>query len=184
MTDPTTRFDPEIAQANIHRLGAAKNRRAPAGALEKTPAVGSAAVLGRINVTTDPTTRLDHANAPPERSPAGGGQECPRSRRRARGNTGGRERGRPRPHQRDDRPYDPFRSCKSGARTLTGWGSTNNVSVPISAFEGFLRRLRQPPIGTWGYLRTTPLSGRKTQTASLSLYFQPAPGAADSLGGC
>ncbi|NLH72693.1 MAG: hypothetical protein GX456_06540 [Verrucomicrobia bacterium] len=33
-------------------LGAAKNRRAPAGALEETPTLGSAAVLGRINVTT------------------------------------------------------------------------------------------------------------------------------------
>ncbi|NLH73011.1 MAG: hypothetical protein GX456_08170 [Verrucomicrobia bacterium] len=52
---------PQIGPPNIHRLGAAKNRRAPACALEETPAVGSAAVLGRINPTTDPTTRLDHA---------------------------------------------------------------------------------------------------------------------------
>ncbi|NLH73435.1 MAG: hypothetical protein GX456_10315 [Verrucomicrobia bacterium] len=39
-------------------------------ALEKPPTVGNAAVLGRINLTTDPTTRLDHANAAPECSPA------------------------------------------------------------------------------------------------------------------
>ncbi|NLH72381.1 MAG: hypothetical protein GX456_04940, partial [Verrucomicrobia bacterium] len=39
-------------------------------ALEKATALGSAAVLGRINVTTDPTTRLDHANAASEHSPA------------------------------------------------------------------------------------------------------------------
>ncbi|NLH72627.1 MAG: hypothetical protein GX456_06205, partial [Verrucomicrobia bacterium] len=45
---------PQIGPPNIHRLGAAKNRRAPAGALEETPTVGSAAVLGRINLTTDP----------------------------------------------------------------------------------------------------------------------------------
>ncbi|NLH75144.1 MAG: hypothetical protein GX456_19025 [Verrucomicrobia bacterium] len=43
----------------MHRLGAAKNRRAPADALEETPTVGSAAVLGRINPTTDPMPRLD-----------------------------------------------------------------------------------------------------------------------------
>ncbi|NLH72101.1 MAG: hypothetical protein GX456_03490, partial [Verrucomicrobia bacterium] len=65
---------PQIGPPNIHRLGAAKNRRAPADALEKTPAGGSAAVLGRINVTTDPTTRFDHANPAPERSPAGDAQ--------------------------------------------------------------------------------------------------------------
>ncbi|NLH71961.1 MAG: hypothetical protein GX456_02785, partial [Verrucomicrobia bacterium] len=47
------------------------NRRAPAGALEETPTAGSAAVLGRINPTTDPMPRLDQANAAPEHSPAG-----------------------------------------------------------------------------------------------------------------
>ncbi len=62
---------PQIWPPNIHRSGAAKNRRAPADPLEKTPTVGSAAVLGRINVTTNPTTRFDHANAAPEHSPAG-----------------------------------------------------------------------------------------------------------------
>jgi len=70
----------QIGPPNIHRLGAAKNRRAPARAGETT---------------------------------------------------GVRERGRPRPHQRDDRPYDPFGSRKSGARTFTGLGCPNNVPVPI-----------------------------------------------------
>ncbi|NLH72752.1 MAG: hypothetical protein GX456_06840, partial [Verrucomicrobia bacterium] len=65
---------PQIGPPNIHRLGAAKNRRAPAGALEETPTAGSAAVLGRINVTTDPRTRLDHTNAGREHSPAGDAQ--------------------------------------------------------------------------------------------------------------
>ncbi|NLH74472.1 MAG: hypothetical protein GX456_15590 [Verrucomicrobia bacterium] len=46
----------------------------------------------------------------------------------------------------------------------------NNVSVPISAPEGFLRRLQYPPIGTRGNLRATPQSEGKTQTASLSPY--------------
>ncbi|NLH73940.1 MAG: hypothetical protein GX456_12870 [Verrucomicrobia bacterium] len=48
-------------------------------ALERTPTVGIAAVLGRINVTTDHTTRFDQANPTTEHIPAGGGQECPRS---------------------------------------------------------------------------------------------------------
>ncbi|NLH75124.1 MAG: hypothetical protein GX456_18920 [Verrucomicrobia bacterium] len=72
---------PQIGPPKIHRLGAAKNRRAPA----------------RAGETTD-----------------------------------GRERGRPRPHQRDDRSYDPFGSRKCGARTFTGWGYTNNVPVTLS----------------------------------------------------
>ncbi|NLH72949.1 MAG: hypothetical protein GX456_07835 [Verrucomicrobia bacterium] len=124
---------PQIGPPNIHRLGAAKNRRAPANALEETPAVGSAAVLGRINVTTDPTTRLDHANAAPEHTPVGCGEESPRSCRCVRKNTDGRERGRPRPHQSDAPISHQFRSSQSGARTLTGWESTNIVPVPISA---------------------------------------------------
>ncbi|NLH74511.1 MAG: hypothetical protein GX456_15790 [Verrucomicrobia bacterium] len=62
---------PQIGPPNIDRLDAAKNRRAPAGALEETPTAGSAAVLGRINPTTDPMPRLDHANAASEHSPAG-----------------------------------------------------------------------------------------------------------------
>jgi len=48
--------------------------------------------------------------------------------------------------------------------------ATNNVSVPISASERSLPRLRQPPIGTRGNFRATLQSGVKTQTASLSLY--------------
>ncbi|HOK78259.1 MAG TPA: hypothetical protein PLW35_11135, partial [Verrucomicrobiota bacterium] len=72
--------------------------------------------------------------------------------------------------QRDDRPYDPFGSRKCGARTFTGWGCTNNVSVPISASEGFHHRLRQPPIRTRGDLRATPLSLSKSQTTCLSPY--------------
>ncbi|NLH73293.1 MAG: hypothetical protein GX456_09595, partial [Verrucomicrobia bacterium] len=43
-------------------------------ALEKAPALGSAAVPGRINPTTDLTTRFDHANPAPEHSPAGDAQ--------------------------------------------------------------------------------------------------------------
>jgi len=123
---------PQIGPPNLHRLNAAKNRRAPAGALEQTPTVGSAAVLGRINLTTDPTSCFDHANPAPECSPVGCGQECPRSCQRVRTNTDARERGRPRPHQPDNRSYDLFRSCKSCARTFTGWGCDNNVPVPIS----------------------------------------------------
>ncbi|MGC8989568.1 MAG: hypothetical protein ACP5MD_05555, partial [Verrucomicrobiia bacterium] len=46
----------------------------------------------------------------------------------------------------------------------------NNVSVPISASEGFFRRLGQPRTGTRDNLRATPQSGGKTQTASLSPY--------------
>jgi len=65
-----------MRRPNIHRLGAGKNARAPADALEETPAVGSAAVLGRINPTTDPTTCFDHANSAPECSPAGMRELC------------------------------------------------------------------------------------------------------------
>ncbi|NLH72241.1 MAG: hypothetical protein GX456_04235 [Verrucomicrobia bacterium] len=51
----------------------------------------------------------------------------------------------------------------------------NNVSVPISASEGFLHRLRQPRIWTRGNLRATLQSGAKTQTTCLSLYSGPHP---------
>ncbi|NLH73996.1 MAG: hypothetical protein GX456_13150 [Verrucomicrobia bacterium] len=140
MTDPTTRFDPEIARPKIHRLGAAKNRRAPARA-GKSNGAGSAAVLGRINPTTDSTTRFDHAHRAAEHTPVGCGEESPRSCTRWKKQRR-RERGRPRPHQPDAPILHQFRSSQSGARTLTGWGSTNNVSVPMSACEGFLHRLR------------------------------------------
>jgi len=162
----------QMLRPNIHRLGAGKNARAPAGALEQTPTVGSAAVLGRINVTTDPTTCLDHANAAPEHSPAGGGQECPRSCTRWKKQRP-RERGRPRPHQSGAPTSHQFRSSQSAAPTLTRWGCPNTVSVPMFTPDGFLRRLRQSPIGTKGNLRATPQSGGKTQTESLSPY--PAP---------
>ncbi|NLH74328.1 MAG: hypothetical protein GX456_14840, partial [Verrucomicrobia bacterium] len=46
-------------------------------------------------------TRFDPANRATEHTPVGCGEESPRSRRRVRGNTDGRERGRPRPHQSD-----------------------------------------------------------------------------------
>ncbi len=48
--------------------------------------------------------------------------------------------------------------------------AANNVSVPISAAEGFFRKLRQPPIGTRGDLLDTLQAGVKTQTTSLSPY--------------
>ncbi|NLH73223.1 MAG: hypothetical protein GX456_09240, partial [Verrucomicrobia bacterium] len=70
----------------------------PAGALEETPALGSAAVLGRINPMTDLTTSFIHANPAPKPPPAGGGQEWPRSCTRWKKQRR-RERGRPRPHQ-------------------------------------------------------------------------------------
>ncbi|NLH71948.1 MAG: hypothetical protein GX456_02720, partial [Verrucomicrobia bacterium] len=75
-----------------------------------------------ISPITDHATRFDPANRATEHTPAGCGEESPRSCQRVRINTGGRERGRPRPHQPDDRPYDPFGSRKCGARTFTGWG--------------------------------------------------------------
>ncbi len=46
--------------------------------------------------------------------------------------------------------------------------AANSVSVPISASEGFLRRVRQPPIGTGDNLQATPQSGDKTRTTCLS----------------
>ncbi|NLH73327.1 MAG: hypothetical protein GX456_09765 [Verrucomicrobia bacterium] len=58
-------------------------------------------------------TRFDSANRATEHTPVGCGEESPRSCQRVRINTDGRERGRPRPHQPDNRSYDLFRSCKS-----------------------------------------------------------------------
>ncbi len=43
------------------------------------------------------------------------------------------ERGRPRPHQPDDRSYDPFRSRKSGARFLTDWVRRRIAALPQRA---------------------------------------------------
>ncbi len=85
----------QARRTNIHRLGAAKNRRAPArgGKLNR---VGSAAVLGRINPMTDRSTRFDQANLTTEHTPAGCGEESPRSCTRWT-KQWHRERGRPRP---------------------------------------------------------------------------------------
>ncbi|NLH71996.1 MAG: hypothetical protein GX456_02960 [Verrucomicrobia bacterium] len=41
-----------------------------------------------------------------------------------------RERGRPRPHQPDDRSYDPFRSRKSDDRTWTCWVRARMPALP------------------------------------------------------
>jgi len=75
-----------------------------------------------ISQMTGHATLFDPANRATEHTPVGCGEESPRSCRRLRRNTDSRERGRPRPHQPDDRPYDPFGSRKCGARTFTGWG--------------------------------------------------------------
>ncbi|NLH75342.1 MAG: hypothetical protein GX456_20040 [Verrucomicrobia bacterium] len=122
---------------------------------------------------TDRTAGFDAQNRTTEYSPVGCGEESRRSHRRVGDNTSGRERGRPRPHQSAAPISHQFRSSQSGARTLTGWGFTNKVPVPISAAEGFIHRLRQPPIGTRDNLRATPRPGGKTQIASLSLYLRP-----------
>jgi len=79
---------------------------------------------------TGHATRFDPANRATEHTPVGCGEESPRSYTRWKKQRR-RERGRPRPHQRDDRPYDPFGSRKCRARTFTDWGCPNNVSVPI-----------------------------------------------------
>ena len=70
---------------------------------------------------TGHTTRFDPANRATEHTPADCGEESPRSCTRWKKQRP-RERGRPRPHQPDDRPYDLFRSCKCCVRTFTGWG--------------------------------------------------------------
>ncbi len=126
-----------------------------------------------ISPMTGHATLFDPANRATEHAPVGCGEESPRSCRRITKNADGRERGRPRPHQSDDRPYDPFGSRKCGARTFTGWGCANNVSVPISPPEGLTHRLRQPGIGTRDNSLAMPQSGGKTQTTSLSLYLCP-----------
>jgi len=51
----------------------------------------------------------------------------------------------------------------------------NNVSVPISAGEGFFRRLRRPPIGTRDNLQGMPQSWDKAQATSLSLCCDSLP---------
>ncbi|NLH72924.1 MAG: hypothetical protein GX456_07705 [Verrucomicrobia bacterium] len=75
-----------------------------------------------ISQMTGHATRFHPPNRATEHTPVGCGEESPRSCRRVRMKTDGRERGRPRPHQRDDRSYDPFGSSKCGVRAFTGWG--------------------------------------------------------------
>ncbi|NLH75024.1 MAG: hypothetical protein GX456_18410, partial [Verrucomicrobia bacterium] len=88
--------------------------------LGKATAFGSAAVLGRINATAGGApasiTQIGRPSihrlgaAKNRRAPAGPWES-----------NGVRERGRPRPHQADDRSCGPFQSGKSSARTYTGW---------------------------------------------------------------
>ncbi|NLH73520.1 MAG: hypothetical protein GX456_10750, partial [Verrucomicrobia bacterium] len=110
----------------------AKNRRAPARG-GKGNGAGSAAVPGRINPMTELTTRFDHANRTTEHTPAGGGEESPRSRTRWKRQRRW-ERGRPRPHQPDDRAYHRFRSRKSDDRTCTGCGR-RGIAALLHAVE-------------------------------------------------
>ncbi|NLH73017.1 MAG: hypothetical protein GX456_08200 [Verrucomicrobia bacterium] len=60
-------------------------------------------------------------------------------------------------------PRTPQTTCLSPYRR----DAANNVSVPISACEWFLRKLRQPWIGTRGNLRATPQSWGKTQSTAI-----------------
>ncbi len=139
-----------------------------------------------ISPMTGHATCFDPANRATEHTPVGCGEECPRSCTRWKKQRR-RERGRPRPHQPDNRSYDPFRSCKSCARTFSDWGWTNNVSVPMSASAGFLRGPRQSRIGIEDNTRSTPASGHKTQTTqttSLSLYLCPCWMCVCGRGGC
>ncbi|NLH72298.1 MAG: hypothetical protein GX456_04525 [Verrucomicrobia bacterium] len=69
----------QTRRPKVYLLGAGKNARAPARG-GKSNGVRSAAVPGRINPMTDRTTGFDHANLVSERSPAGCGEESPRSR--------------------------------------------------------------------------------------------------------
>ncbi len=108
-----------MRRPNVHRLGAAKNRRAPARA-GKSNGVGSAAVPGRINPMTDRAPVSITQTRRPIFDRLGAGKNARAPARAGKGNDG-RERGRPRPHQRDNQPYDLFRSCKSCARMFTGW---------------------------------------------------------------
>ncbi|NLH74136.1 MAG: hypothetical protein GX456_13850 [Verrucomicrobia bacterium] len=88
------------------RLGAAKNGRAPAGVGESN-GPGSAAVPGRINTTTDLTpVSIKQTRRPGVDRP--GAAKNRRAPARAGKGNGARERGRPRPHQRDGRSYTRF----------------------------------------------------------------------------
>ncbi len=83
-----------------------------------------------VSLMTGHATRFHPPNRATEHTPVGCGEESPRSCQRVGGNTDGRERGRPRPHERDDRPYDRFRSPKSGHRTFTGWDAQTACLSP------------------------------------------------------
>ncbi|NLH71990.1 MAG: hypothetical protein GX456_02930 [Verrucomicrobia bacterium] len=113
--------------------GAAKNRRAPARVGENN-GVGSAAVLGRIEPTTDRMTCFDHANPDPEHSRVGCGQECPRSCTRWKQQRRW-EHGRPRPHRADDRSYDLFPITRIGRPNIHGLGAAKNRRAPDNALE-------------------------------------------------
>ncbi|NLH71901.1 MAG: hypothetical protein GX456_02475 [Verrucomicrobia bacterium] len=118
---------------------------------------------------TDRTTGFDHTNPASDHSPAGGGQECPRSYRRVGANNGARERGRPRPHQHDNRSYDQFRSRKSGARTFTGW-----VRRRIAALLHALEKATAPG--------ARPSPAASTRQPILHLLQSPEPVARTSTG--
>ncbi|NLH72058.1 MAG: hypothetical protein GX456_03275 [Verrucomicrobia bacterium] len=64
-----------------------------------------------------------------------------------------------------------------GVRQLTAalFLCPNNVSVPISASEGFLRTLRQPPTGTTDNFRAKPQSGGcRSRGSGRQVAFVPA----------
>ncbi|NLH73000.1 MAG: hypothetical protein GX456_08100 [Verrucomicrobia bacterium] len=68
---------------------------------------------------TDRKTWFNHANPVPEHSPVGCGEESPRSCTRWKPQR--RSGARPsRPHQPDDRSYNPFQSHKPDTRMFTG----------------------------------------------------------------
>jgi len=97
----------QILRPIIHRLGAGKNARAPAGALEETPTLGSAAVLGRINPMADRAPVSIRQIRRPIFDRLGAGKNARAPARAGKGN-GARERGRPRPHQSDGRSCTCF----------------------------------------------------------------------------
>ncbi|HOK76625.1 MAG TPA: hypothetical protein PLW35_02765 [Verrucomicrobiota bacterium] len=136
--------------------------------MEKATAVGSATVLGRINVTTDHMTRFDPANAASEHSSAGMPKQraCPHiAPLNLAADPNGSSRAAADAVRVGSREAFGVRQL---AAALFLW--PNNVSVPISASEGYLHRLREPRIETRDDLRATPQSGGKTQTTSLSPY--------------
>jgi len=106
MTDLTPVSIMQILRPIIHRLGAAKNGRAPAGG-GNSNGVGSAAVPGRINLTTDLTPVSIKQTRGPIFDRLGAAKNGRAPARAGKGN-GARERDRPRPHQGDDRSCTCF----------------------------------------------------------------------------